>query len=108
MAKILNLTPHPINIIGENEEEVTTIKPSGTPVRLKATTIPAGNHAGINLTRTVFGEPEGLPEQKIGTLIIVSQLIKSALPTRTDLAVPAEVVREDKSGRIVGCKSLGI
>ena len=107
MNKILNLTPHPINIIGKNREEIVTIEPSGAPIRLKTNTIPAGNHAGINLTKTVFGEPEGLPEQKDDKLIIVSQLIKSALPARTDLVVPAEVVR-DKKGRILGCKSLGI
>ena len=104
---ILNLTPHPINIIEKNGKEIATIKPSGAPIRLKTTTIPAGNHVGINLTKTILGEPEGLPEQKDETLIIVSQLIKSALPGRSDLVVPAEVVRDGK-GRIIGCKSLGI
>lgn len=37
---------------------------------------------------------------------IVSQLVKSALPDREDLLVPAEVVR-DEQGHIIGCRSLG-
>lgn len=37
---------------------------------------------------------------------IVSQIVKSALPERHDLLVPAEVVR-DEMGNILGCKSLG-
>ena len=41
------------------------------------------------------------------TYYIVSQLIKSALPKRVDLLVPAEVVRDD-NGNIIGCRSLGI
>ena len=40
------------------------------------------------------------------TFYIVSQLVKSALPNRSDLLVPAEMVRDEK-GAILGCKSLG-
>jgi hypothetical protein len=107
METVLNFTPHPINIIGADGEEIKTIEPSGPAIRLKATTAPAGAHAGIKLTKTIFGEPEGLPEAIDGTLIIVSQLVKTALPDRKALIVPTEVVRDDQ-GRIIGCKSLGI
>ena len=62
---------------------------------------------GTHLTRTVFGEPEGLPAYEEGTFYIVSQIVKSALPYRTDLLVPAEMVR-DAAGNVVGCKSLGL
>jgi hypothetical protein len=41
------------------------------------------------------------------TYYIVSQLVKSALPHRFDLLVPAEIVR-NSAGIIIGCKSLGI
>jgi hypothetical protein len=33
--------------------------------------------------------------------------VKSALPERIDLLVPAEMVR-DKEGNIIGCQSLGV
>ena len=61
---------------------------------------------GIRTSYTVFGEPEGLPDFKDGVFYVVSQLVKSALPNRKDLLVPAEVVRDEK-GQIIGCKSLG-
>ena len=92
-------------LIGQNEE-ITTIAPEPVPARLRATTVPAESVDGIATSRTVFGEPEGLPEAEAGTFFIVSQIIKSALPSRADLLVPAEVVR-DKSGNIIGCRSLG-
>ncbi len=123
-TKIVNLTPHPIHIVDGENNVVRTFQPEGL-VRLKALTVPCGDVDGIPLTFTKFGEPEGLPELKcfspeeleeefdnlVGGNVpsvhyIVSQLVKSALPDREDLLVPAEVVR-DATGNIVGCKSLG-
>ena len=101
-----NFTPHPISICNNAGEVTRVIQPEGL-VRLKAVTVPAGEIDGVPVTRTEFGQAEGLPEFKEGTFYIVSQLVKSALPDRTDLLVPAEVVRDEK-GNIVGCKSLGL
>ena len=105
---IKNLTPHPIMIVGADadNEVIATIQPEPTPARLKTTTVPAEPVDGIATSRTVFGNPSGLPEAVEGTFLIVSQIIKSALPSRADLLVPAEVIR-DKSGNIIGCRSLG-
>lgn len=102
---IKNFTPHPITICN-NAGEVTRVIQSEGLVRLKAVTVPAGEIDGIPVTKTEFGQPEGLPEFQEGTFYIVSQLVKAALPSRADLLVPAEVVR-DEQGNIVGCKSLG-
>lgn len=106
MVKILNLTPHPIHIVDAEGNQVRTFETSGQ-VRLKATTVPSGEIDGVKVTTTQFGEPEGLPEFEEGVYYIVSQLVKSALPLRKDLLVPAEVKRDEK-GNIVGCQSLGI
>ena len=106
MTQIKTFTPHPISICNNAGEVVRVIQPEGL-VRLKAVTVPAGEIDGILVTRTEFGQPEGLPDFKEGTFYIVSQLVKNALPNRTDLLVPAEVVR-DENGNIVGCKSLGL
>lgn len=105
--RVINMTPHPINILGADDKEITTIHPCGQLIRLQAKTVGAGSVDGIALTKTVFGEPEGLPEATEGTFFVVSQLVRNACPNRKDLLVPAEVVR-DKAGRIVGCRSLGI
>ena len=106
MTKIKNFTPHPISICNNAGEIIRVIQPEGL-VRLKAVTVPAGEIDGVPVTRTEFGQPEGLPEFKEGIFIVVSQLVKTALPSRSDLLVPAEVVRDEK-GNIIGCKSLSL
>lgn len=106
MTQIKNFTPHPISICN-NAGEVTRVIQSEGLVRLKAVTVPAGEIDGIPVSKTEFGKPEGLPEFQEEVFIVVSQLVKTALSFRTDLLVPAEVVRDEK-GNIIGCKSLGI
>lgn len=107
MAELRNLTPHPVHIVDANGNKIRTIESSGL-IRLKATTIPAGVEIdGVKITKTVYGEPEGLPEYNKEVFIVVSQLVKTALPLRMDLLVPAEVLR-DGQGVILGCQSLGI
>lgn len=107
MATIINMTPHPVVIVdGDNQVVHTFPKGEGT-IRLAVSTVEAGAVGDVKLSKTVFGEPVGLPNFSEGTFYIVSQLVKNALPSRTDLLVPAEVVR-DSNGNILGCKSLGI
>jgi hypothetical protein len=60
----------------------------------------------IPITFSKFKVSDDLPEENPKTIIIVSLLVKSALPHRKDLVVPAELVRND-NGTIIGCKSLG-
>jgi hypothetical protein len=108
---IINMTPHPIFIVKVLEDgsvkRINTFEQSGNTIRLKTSTIVVGELLGVNITQTVFGEPDGLPEYGEGYFYIVSQIVKSALPERIDLLVPAEMVR-DKGGNIIGCQSLGI
>ena len=105
---VVNMTPHPVNICDADGNIVRTYPKGESTIRLAAETVSAGTLLdGTPLTRTEFGDAEGLPEWSIGTYYIVSQLVKSALPERDDLLVPAEVVR-DSAGNIVGCKSLGV
>ena len=142
--KIKNMTPHPIAIVNGEGKVVRVIESSGL-IRLTVTTVSQGEVDGIPLSKTVFGDPIGLPPENwiaqaqgnnefgqgktqqdavedcilrcgkdksdiavsCETFYIVSQLVKSALPNRSDLLVPAEMVRDEK-GVILGCKSLGI
>lgn len=103
---IRNLTPHDITIYDEIMRVVKVIPSSGV-VRLSSKIVGVANADGIRITKTCYGEPEGLPKFKNGTYYIVSQLVKAALPKRKDLLVPAEVVR-DENGNVLGCRSLGI
>lgn len=106
---VINKTPHPIHILEKGTKRIVNSYPkTDGMIRLKMETKTMGMLAdGTPLTKTVFGDPEGLPEYKEGTFYIVSQLVKTALPERQDLLVPAEVVR-DQQGNIIGCISLGI
>ncbi len=104
---VVNKTPHAVHIVDENGQVVRTYEKGEGQIRLAVQTVQDSPlEDGTPTSRTNFGEAEGLPEFQEGTFYIVSQLVKSALPERTDLLVPAEVVR-DQAGNIVGCKSLG-
>jgi len=108
MTNLINMTPHPIHIVGADNQVLVTIPKGDSLIRLKANTIDAGFTVNdIPITKTEYSEPIGLPEYHLGTFYIVSQLVKSALPDREDLLVPADVVR-DNDGNIIGCRSLGI
>lgn len=104
-VKVINLTPHEINIVGG-----PTFQPSGEVARISSTNQSAGellvNGELIPLITQEFGEITGLPEEREGTLFIVSGLV-FANSERKDLLVPGEQVR-DENGRVIGCKSFQV
>lgn len=100
-----NFTPHEINLLDENQQVILTIQPEETPIRLSQSTVQVDEIAGVAITETQFGETQGLPEQQEGVYLIVSRLVLSANPERSDLLVPNQLVRDD-NGRILGCQSL--
>lgn len=108
---IINCTPHPVSIIKKLSNGHTMLKklfePAEVPVRLAVQTVRKGEMEGVPLSHTVFGEPQNLPEQRKGVLLIVSQLVKNSCPWRRDLVVPAEVIRDNR-GNVIGCESLGL
>jgi len=101
MQTFLNLTPHPIVLVGA----ALTVPPSGVVARCTQVSVPAGEHLGVPLSCVTFGAVEGLPEPAPGVLLIVSALVRNALPARLDLASPGELLR-DESGNVTGCKAL--
>lgn len=108
---IVNLTDHnPITLVLESGAEV--VLPSAGCVRLKETPETVGHieldEGAIPLVIQHYGEAEGLPEQRPGTWLVVSQLTAEALPERSDLLFPAVYKRDESgSGTIVGCRALG-
>lgn len=85
--KIINLTPHPLNIVdGEH----------------------AGTYPSAGIARVdglPLGPVVGLPDSAPGTLFVVSVLVAEALPDRSDLRVPGRQIRSE-DGRVIGCASL--
>lgn len=95
----INLTAHTIN-------EVTTglmIPRSGIIARVKQETYTYAEHAGVPVYKSVFGEVQGLPEEKKGVMYIVSALTLNAIPShRKDIVAPGNLQR-DENGQPVGC-----
>lgn len=106
MKAIINLTPHSIVIVDDDNNIVRTIEPSGTVARVSAKTVRTGEFDGIPLSATEFGEVVDLPGPTEETVFVVSSLVASRVPERADVLIPNESVRDEK-GRIVGCRSLG-
>lgn len=105
-TKILNCTPHDVNVITHNErgeEVVTTFKPTGIVPRLKENSWHTCELNGLPIYSVSYEEPENLPFNDGETVLIVSGMILDACPDREDLVSPFDIVR-DESGRIVGCR----
>ena len=126
MTKIINLTPHNIEIYTTNG--IAEIPASGWELRLETKTEHShavlSEHGWINVTRTVFGNPllvEGKGGGKIerpdlyepDTIFVVSQLALNGLANnpfivnKGQFVVPAEVQR-DENGKITHCESFGL
>ncbi len=103
---IHNKAPHDVVILSEDGREVKRFKAGKGAVRLGAEVKKVGNIGRVPITKTTFKEAQGLPAYKEGIYYIVSQLVKSSLPLRKDLLVPAQILRDEKK-RIIGCMSLG-
>ena len=101
---LVNMTPHPLNIVQRNGE-VLTVEPSGVVPRCASTEKLDQSIGLIDVTRQTLGEVEGLPEEIPGAFYIVSRLVASAATGRDDLLVPGPLVRDDQ-GRVIGCKGL--
>lgn len=103
---IKNLTPHDVTICDPNSNEIIkTFTPSGTIARVSQKVNDICTVGKIPLTYNTYGEVTGLPESRPNTYYIVSALVANAEPSRNDLLVPNESIRDD-TGRIIGCKSL--
>ncbi len=57
------------------------------------------------IVRVTFGDVVDLPEERPDTFLIVSAMVRSALPNRKDLASPGDLIRNDQ-GVVIGCKNL--
>lgn len=122
---IINFTPHPVNIVGDDGTVTITIPSSGMSIRVTQETValePIQTDIGqIPMSSTQFTDEvvvvgvDGVQqpihtaiEDSVNTIAIVSRIAGEAirnLDTSLRVAVPNEMVR-DETGRIVGCRSL--
>jgi len=102
---IKNLTPHRITISNEDQSIMLTIPPEDVPARCLEATTTQGEFDGFPLVSKFYGNTENLPSPEKGVLLIVSQMIREALPDRKDLASPGDLVR-DEDGEVRWAGSL--
>ena len=111
--KLINLTPHSINIY-HNDELICSLEPSGTVARVKSEKVTVGvvniNGYDVNIVKTVFGDLEGLPEPEEGTIFVLSTIAAQAAVSagRTDVVSPDtfDGVIRDAQGKIIGVRQL--
>ena len=108
--KILNYTPHVINICNEMGQVTASYNSVGN-ARVTTRQEEVGKVNEIAVYATEYGEVEGLPDKQDDTFIIVSFMVKQAMQGRQDLICPNTspngVVRNE-SGQIIGVKSFQI
>ena len=106
---IVNLTPHAVNIVNNDNSVAITIEASGDVARCSQTIDIVGsittNSVSIPISSSSYGEVVDLPDPKPGYYYIVSRLVMSACPARQDLLCPNDLVRND-AGQVIGCRSL--
>ena len=110
---LVNLTPHAVNIVDNENNPLYSVAPSGVVARVTCETVITGyitvkngdTLVNIPETENTYGEVQDLPDPIPGTLYCVSRMIKDACPNRTDLRIPNQSVRNDQ-GQIIGCLSL--
>lgn len=105
---IINLTPHPINIIDEEGNIIKVFESAGV-ARATQEDAEIGTLEGIPIIETEFGEPIGLPEYSQGTYYIVSAITAKAASlsgrSTRDLLLTGKTVR-NSDGQIIDCQAL--
>jgi len=110
--KLINTRNHDIVIMNANNEVILCIKPH-KDYQVTVATFPIDSGIRVKgfdwipITVTKFGDPINLPPMTADVKYIVSKQVKQALPNRSDLLVPSELVR-DECNIVIGCKSLGM
>ena len=105
---IINLTPHPINIIDEEGNIIKVFESAGV-ARATQEDAEIGTLEGIPIIETTFGKIVDLPEYSQGTYYIVSAITAKAASlsgrSTRDLLLTGKTVR-NSDGQIISCQAL--
>jgi len=89
-----------VNVI--TDDGTITFPKAEDPIRLSSEAEQNTLIEGIPVFSVTYGSGN-MPEQVSGVAYIVSALVRSAYPDRTDLLIPHGLVRDD-DGNIIGCR----
>lgn len=100
---VANFTFHDVILADRDKIDVVIEPEPEAPARL----VTHRKRVSKYLVKVVFGEAVNLPEPKEGVYLIVSAPVKIALPGRTDLVTPNDLVR-DRDGKVIGCRTFAL
>ncbi len=111
--QIRNLTPHTLNIhVAEFQDRAAYVMsippyaPKGAEARVSVVAKLVDSAAAeVPLVAHSYGPVVGLPAPEEGVLLVVSAMVRLALPGRHDLASPGDMVR-DAEEKVIGCRNL--
>lgn len=108
--KIVNLTPHALNLMpGGPDGPTVTIPPSGQVARCAVTRVQVDTvtvtGVSVPVNKTQFGTVSDLPDPQPDTIYVVSALVAQAVPNRPDVFMVDDAIRDDQ-GRIIGARAL--
>ena len=107
-VKIINMTPHALNIYDSARELVETVEPSGMVARVDMQRTLVEKRGHIELYKSIYKDATVLGAPPPDSVYVVSSLYLSALRADglndEDVYVPGEAVRDD-SGRVVGIET---
>lgn len=101
--KVINVTPHNVDICDENGNVIKTYEASGMVARVAHGWETIEYIDGIPMVTRVNARVVNLPEPQEDTLYIVSNIILDYCYDRMDLIAPCQQVKVN--GRVVGCRS---
>ncbi len=96
----INLCPHTIHL-----PNGLSLPPSGEVARCTERDMLAGNVEGVPIITRQYSNVTGLPAPQPNVWLIVSSMVRTAMPKRTDLLSPGTLAR-DADGNITGCLNL--
>ena len=100
---IKNCTPHKISVYVD--DTMLEFPSCGIVPRCEQHEEVIGKIDNLPITKQISGEVTDLPEQEDAVYLIVSRLVATACPHRSDLLIPGPLVR-DGDGKVVGCYGL--
>jgi hypothetical protein len=108
--KFKNLTPHQINIFNsDGTNQILVLPKPESPdlvARCETEQKKIGQAGDIPVFSIQYKDVIGLPPKEADTGLVVSFLVRQALPDRGDLYSPGELIRDKKTGQPIGCKGL--
>lgn len=101
--KVINLTPHNVNICDEYGNVINTYEASGIEARVRHGWDTFDYVDGIPVVVRKNERIVDLPEPEEGVMYIVSNIVLDYCKNRFDLIAPVKQVK--RNGRVIGCRA---